>query len=290
MVRFSPPDSLTGPESESRRECIPRIDRSNNKPAYIRVGVANIEFLIAGALGIGPALGLLFHAMRKYDVPHVDVPLFDTRTLFMLFAVGMVFGAASSYLANQIIPPFAPFLQMLLLLIFLALFEELFKLVITNLKRFQLKNETTFYGLSLGLGTSSVTIIFLVGYTLFVFRPEGMALARTLTAIAVYSIAISALHASTGSFIGHGAATRHVWSYFFQAMICRVVFAVLILPFFSGGSENILVSLFSLAAATAFSIFVYAHSYYRILPETLPDKVKKRRRRQIRKMRIGSKD
>lgn len=252
--------------------------------------MANTELLIAGALGIGPALAFLFHALRKYDAPHVDAPLFDTRTLFVLLAVGMVFGGVSSYLSNSIIPPFAPFLEMLLLLLLVALFEELFKLVLVNLKRFQLKRETTFYGLALGVGTSSVAMIFLAGYTLVVFQPEGWALVGILASIGVYSIAMSALHASTGSFIGHGAATGYVWNYFFQAMICRVVFAVLIVPFFVGSQVSPLVPFFSLAAAVAFSFFIYGHAYYRILPETLPDKERKRKRRQFRKMKIGSKD
>lgn len=252
--------------------------------------MASTELLIAGALGIGPALAFMFHALRKYDVPHVDSPLFDTRTLFILLAVGMVFGGVSSYLSNAIIPPFAPFLEMLLLLLLIALFEELFKLVIVNLKRFQLKYETTFYGLSLGLGTSSVAMIFLAGYTLVVFQPEGWELVAVLASIGVYSVAMSGLQASTGSFIGYGAATGYVWNHFFQAMIYRVVFAVLIVPFFVGSQVSPLVPYFSLAVATAFALIIYGHTYYRILPETLPDKVRKRKRREFRKMKIGSKD
>ncbi|MFQ5883466.1 MAG: hypothetical protein ACE5IO_00025 [Thermoplasmata archaeon] len=256
--------------------------------------MANYDFLIAGALGIGPALALLFHALRKYDVPHVDVPVFDSGRVFMLFAVGMIFGGVSSFLSFAMIAPTLPLLMLLLMLLVIALFEELFKMVVTNLKSFQLKYETTFYGLSLGLGMTSVSMVFVAGYIVVV--PSGveaapidiLTLAGIYTLIATYSVSMCALQASTGSFIGYGAATGYVWNYFFQAMISRAVFAILIVPFL--GIANFWVGLFSLIAATIFAFFIYMRVYYRVLPETLPDKAKKRRRRQIRKMRIGSKD
>ncbi|UCD92852.1 MAG: hypothetical protein JSV43_02730 [Methanobacteriota archaeon] len=258
------------------------------------MNVASTDFLIAGALGIGPGLVFLFHALRKYDLPHVEVPAFDSSRVFMLFAVGMIFGGVSSFLSFAMIAPSLQLLMLLLMLIVIALFEELFKMVVTNLKRFQLKKETTFYGLSLGLGMTAVSMVFVAGYIIVV--PSGaeaapidtLTLVGIYTLIGTYSVSMCALQASTGSFIGHGAATGYVWNYFFQAMISRAVFAVLIVPFL--GIGNFWVGLFSLIAAAVFSFFLYIHTYYRILPEALPEKAKKRRRREIRKMRISSKD
>ncbi len=256
--------------------------------------MASYDFLIAGALGIGPALAFLFHALRKYDLPHVDVPVFDSGRVFMLFAVGMIFGGVASFLSFAMIAPTLPLLMLLLMLLVIALFEELFKMVVTNLKSFQLKLETTFYGLSLGLGLTAVSMVFVAGFLIAV--PSGgeatpidiLTLAGMYTLIGTYSVSMCALQASTGAFIGHGAATGYVWNYFFQAMISRAVFAILIVPFL--GIANFWVGLFSLIAAAIFAFFLYTRVYYRVLPETLPDKAKKRRRRQIRKMRISSKD
>lgn len=254
--------------------------------------MVNYDLLIAGVLGIGPALAFLFHALRKYDAPHVETPVFDSSRVFMLFAVGMIFGGVASFLSFALIAPDLPLLGLLLMLLIVALFEELFKMVVANLKRFQLKYETTFYGLSLGLGMTAVSMIFVAGFILV--RPSDpgagtdiLLLVSAYTLIGVYSVSLCALHASTGSFIGYGAATGYVWNYFFQAMISRAVFAILIVPFLSIGG---LVGIFSLVVATVFSFFLYGHVYYHILPETLPEKAKKRKRRQIRKMRISSKD
>jgi type III secretory pathway component EscT len=77
-----------------------------------------------------------------------------------------------------------------------------------------------------------------------------------------------------------------VWNYFFQAMIARIAFAVLIVPFIMG--EDQVLGAISIGIAVIFTILLYIHVYSRILPETLPDKEKKRKRRTIRKMKIGS--
>jgi hypothetical protein len=248
--------------------------------------VVDYRIVIAGVLGIGPALAFLFHAMRRYDVPFVDKPLFDTSKLFMLFAGGMIFGGISTFMSFITIPPKPDFLILLLLLIGLALFEELFKFMVVNMKQFQLKFETTFYGLSLGLGISSVFMLM----TSFVLIPSEFDNAAAYVAVAltaVYSISICSLHASTGAYIGYGSATGYVWNYFFQAMIARVAFAVLIVPFILGEAPPL--PAISMLIASVFSILLYVHVYGRILPETLPDKEKKRKRRTIRKMKISSK-
>jgi hypothetical protein len=249
--------------------------------------VVDYRVVIAGILGIGPALVLLFHAMRKYDVPFVEEPLFDSSKLFMLFAGGMIFGGVATVLTLGTVPPGTPFLILLPMLVIIALFEELFKFIVVNLKQFQQKFETTFYGLSLGLGTSSISMLM----TSFILLPVVYDDAAALVAVvltALYSIGICCLHAGTGSYIGYGSATGYVWNYFFQAMIARVTFAILIIPFLLGDDQTL--SAISLIAATLFAVLLYTHAYTRILPETLPDKERKKRRRTIRKMKFSSKD
>ncbi|MEE9116682.1 MAG: hypothetical protein V3U09_07280 [Thermoplasmata archaeon] len=240
--------------------------------------------MAAGLLGIGPALAFLFHAMRRYDVPFVDEPLFDAGRLFMLFAGGMVFGGVSAFMSFTFPPP-SDFLILLALLIGFALFEELFKFVVVNLKQFQLKYETTFYGLSLGLGVSSITML-MTSFVLMPVRFDNATAYVGVALAAVYSISVCSLHASTGSYIGYGSATGYVWNYFIQAMIARVAFAVMIIPFILGTDQ--VLSAISMVVAAVFSILLYVHVYTHILPETLPDKEKKRKRRTIRKMKISS--
>jgi hypothetical protein len=247
--------------------------------------VVDYRVIVAGLLGIGPALAFLFHAMRKYDVPFVDKPLFDTSTLFTLFAVGMVFGGISTFMSFITIPPTPDFMILVGMLIVLALFEELFKFIVLNFKRFQLKFETTFYGLSLGLGLSSITML-MTSFVLIPLEINNAAAYLALALTAVYSVSTCALYASTGSYIGFGSSTGYVWNYFFQAMIARIAFAVLIVPFIMG--DNQVLSAISLVVSAIFALLLYVHVYTRILPETLPDKEKKRKRRTIRKMKISS--
>ena len=249
--------------------------------------MVDYRVVTAAILGIGPALVLLFHAMRKYDVPYVEKPLFDSGRLFTLFAGGMIFGGVATVLALATVPPGTSYLILLPMLAVLALFEELFKFVVVNMKRFQLEYETTFYGLSLGLGIGSISMLM---YS-FILLPGEFNSASAYVAVvltALYSIGICSLHAGTGAYIGFGSATGYIWNYFFQAMIARVVYAILIIPFLVG--DNQLLAGISLIAATVFAFLLYVHAYTRILPETLPDKERKRKRRTIRKMKISSKD
>jgi hypothetical protein len=248
--------------------------------------VVDYRVVIAGVLGIGPALGILFHAMRRYDVPFVVEPLFDSSKLFMLFAGGMIFGGIATFVSFVIIPSAPPFLILLAVLIALALFEELFKFMVVNLKQFQLNYETTFYGLSLGLGMSSIIMLM----TSYVLIPTEFDSAEAYVAVMLtiaYSISICSLHASTGAYIGYGSSTGYVWNYFFQAMISRVAYAVLIVPFILG--DDLTLSAISIIVAVVFTILLYVHVYTRILPETLPDKENKKKRRTIRKMKFSSK-
>ncbi len=249
--------------------------------------MVDYRVVTAGILGIGPALVLLFHAMRRYDVPFVEKPLFDSGMLFTLFAGGMIFGGIATVLGLATVPPGMPYLILLPMLAVLALFEELFKFIVVNLKRFQLKHETTFYGLSLGLGMASVSML-MYNFVLLPQELDSAVVYVAIVLIALYSIGVCTLHAGTGAYIGFGSATGYVWNYFFQAMIARVVFAILIVPFLVG--DNQIISGISLIAASVFAFLLYVHAYTRILPETLPDKEKKRRRRTIRRMKISSKD
>ncbi|HSA35259.1 MAG TPA: hypothetical protein P5202_01725, partial [Methanomassiliicoccales archaeon] len=52
----------------------------------------NWTTMLAAALGVGPALALMFWTLRDYTYPKVERPFFDDRKLFGLLAVGMVIG------------------------------------------------------------------------------------------------------------------------------------------------------------------------------------------------------
>ncbi|MCU0862009.1 MAG: hypothetical protein MUE65_06800, partial [Methanomassiliicoccales archaeon] len=82
----------------------------------------NTDMYIAGAIGIGPALALMYWTLKSYTYPSVEKPFFDDRRVFGLLAVGMVLGVLL-YAVQQ----FFPMDQVLYALVF-ALIYELVKL------------------------------------------------------------------------------------------------------------------------------------------------------------------
>lgn len=237
----------------------------------------NHEFFIAGALGIGPAIFVLWHALRRYDYPYVEKALFDSRKVFFSFAVGMVFGVVSSSFGGFL--PGFDVASVLSLSITLALLEESFKLVYLNLKRFQRKFDTTFYGSSLGLGMAS-TIALANAY----IQPKGTLFTLNyLILLLIFSIGINSLHCFTGALIGFASSKGRSWFSFLKAVLSRIVFAVLILPFFLASQSEILLPLASLVACAVYSLFLYSYAYFHILPETLPESLRRERRRKARK-------
>lgn len=249
----------------------------------------NVDTLIAGALGIGPAILVLWYGLRRFDYPYVEKTLFDDRKVFVLFAVGMVFGAISGMFGYAIIAATASII--VLVSIVIALLEESFKMVVLNLKRFRLKFDTTFYGVSLGCGMGSVMVVS-YAYSLFISNPNSATSPGYLLPLLGLSVGLCSLEASTGALIGYGSFKGRSWYFLLQAMIYRVFFAVIILPFRAGpqGGVSPFLSILSLIAAIIFSLLLYWRIYVGILPYSLPEEIRRKLRRKLRKLKIGSKD
>ncbi len=167
--------------------------------------------MLAAALGIGPALALMFLTLRDYTYPKVERPFFDDRKLFLLLAAGMVIGVAVYVLQSYFN------LGYLLFALLFAVFEELIKLIVLNMPRFARKLDTSFYGLSFGLGIGSTMAFGAVFYTLQ--QSDGLSVLGWL-AVVLLGFQMVLLHASAGAMIGTGSARGEVWGYFAQAASC----------------------------------------------------------------------
>lgn len=219
--------------------------------------------MLAGALGVGPALALMFWTLRDYTYPKVDRPFFDDRKLFGLLAVGMVIGVVVYVLQSYFN------LGFILFALLFAVFEELIKLIILNMPRFARKLDTSFYGLALGLGIGSTMAFGVVFYTLDQY---GTLDALGWLTVIIIGVQMVLLHASAGAMIGTGSARGEVWGYFAQAGLLHIGFNLLMaIPL---NFDNLYLAWTGVILATLLVIYYYAQVHRNLLPAVVRDALK----------------
>jgi hypothetical protein len=209
------------------------------------------QMLLAAAVGVGPALALMFWTLRDYTYPKVERPFFDDRKLFLLLAVGMVVGVVVYSVQSWFSMAYVLFALLF------AVLEPLVKLVVLNLPRFQRKVDTAFYGLAFGLGIGS-TMAFGAVFQSMSVLDEALGWAI----VVVIAVQFVLLHASTGALVGTGVARGEPWGYFAHAGLVHIVFNMLMVPFFMGETWGYA----TFAAATLWVAYYYLQVHRRLLP------------------------
>lgn len=215
--------------------------------------------MMAAALGVGPALALMFYTLRDYTYPQVERPFFDDRKLFLMLAVGMVIGVVVYVLQSYFD------LGFILFALLFAVLEELIKLVILNMPRFSRKLDTSFYGFALGLGIGSTMAFGAVFYTM---QQSDMDLLAWITVL-VLAVQMVLLHASTGALIGTGSARGEMWGYFAQAGLVHIGFNLLMaIPL---NFDNIIAAWAGVILATLLVAYYYLQVHRHLLPSVVKD-------------------
>ena len=235
----------------------------------------------SGIVGFGPAVAVLYHALRTYDYPFTEHAYFDTSRVFLAFGVGIVLGTISG--AFTVALGVFSLVSLVVALLLLALFEEGLKLVYLNRKGYRGRFDSTFCGVSMGIGIAA-----LVSAGNAYVNRQALLAPVPIAFLAALSASLALVHASTGAIIGSGCSKGEVTSPFAQAYVARVLHAAMLVPFIVWSSlpqADVIVPVFSLSAALAFTILVYVHVYRAVLPDTLPSELRRERRRDFRKRR-----
>jgi hypothetical protein len=163
-------------------------------------------------LGIIPALLILLISLKGYEDHYKD------KTLFIVFVIGIIIGFVTGIVRSLFLP------LVIIVMILLAFFEQLFKTIVLNLGRLQLKKETTIYGLTLGLGFGTVYTPFLI----IAASTSNLNDIYSVILITIGSIGIILFHGATGAYIGHGIFTGKLIKYLLFAIIIQLPFNVII--------------------------------------------------------------
>ncbi len=244
------------------------------------MAATQVDFGVALILGMAPSLALLWWSIRRFDIPFTEYRLFDDRKLFGSFAVGMIFGVLVSYL--RLLIDVSDFLSALLIFLLLILVEELFKVVYLNRRGYRERFDTTFYGLSLGLGASSTAVVATVVWAAL---PQLYQLVG-FSVLALYSANLAVVNADTGALIGFGSSRGDLWGSLWKALVVRYVHAGLLFVFLVAGPyvPDVLVFI-TLVIGLAFALLIYHYVYSIVLPGTLPQEIRREMRREKRKAR-----
>lgn len=236
------------------------------------------------AIGLAPALFLLWFSLRRFDYPRAERTLFDDRRVFLALAVGLGWGAVASTLtlfvaaaglANDL-------LSVYVLVLAIVALEESFKMAYLGRKGYRERFDTTFVGVALGVG-SAATLVSASG--ILTVTAAGSAEA-TVVLLAIFSVTMSLMHAVSGALIGFGAAKGAMGRYYVRAVLARSVNMILMVPFFvpSAYGGDPAIPIVSLGAGVVEALLLYRYVYVDVLPETLP----KEMRRELRRWRARS--
>lgn len=231
--------------------------------------------IAAGIAGFGPSMALLFYTLKDYTYPAVQQPFFDDRKIFAFFAFGIVIGmvlfAFESW--GQTVSSVE---TLLVLIVGFAVMECLLKLAVLNLRRFQRKVDTGFYGLSFGLGIAA-TYTFATVYASAI-SVEDVSVVEML-AFGLLGVQLVLLHGSTTALIGIGVARGQVKPYTSEALLIHMGYNLFMVPFFMYEVIEPPLNYLGLAAASA----VVIYGYYKVHTLSYPVLVQDAKKLQKKK-------
>lgn len=233
-----------------------------------------LESLIGVLVGIVPALALLFFALKDYE------GAFEERTLFRLFIWGIFLGLIA--VIFEIVPFFSlnpkimPLSFCLISIPGIAIFQAMLKLMLLNKKKFQVRKETTFYGLALGLGFGA---IYSFSWSFAEITPR-IQLGDYYSAflIILFVLANLLMQGSTGAVLGYGSTSGRIFKWLGFAVIIHSGFNLVLFI----ANLGIARSEIFIALVLSYSIVLFLYVAKIFILRVLPEELRKQRRRYLR--------
>lgn len=230
-----------------------------------------------------PAIAILYYILDKNE------DCFEEKKIFLSLLIGFFLGLIAAimemfgfftlkpniiYKDNIKYVIYSNYLIMSIFVI--ALFQNALKSLVLSWKRFRQRTDTAFYGASLGLGFGALYSF--ISFSVFFQNFNDY---RAFISAIFFIIGILFLHCSFGIILGYGSYREKIFSYYIFAVILQIILNII---FFYGNTLTTQEELVLPAIITflyGFNLFLYV--YKNIIPECLPEKIKKERRRKLRK-------
>ncbi len=217
-------------------------------------------------LGIIPALIFLYLAIKGYEGHYED------KKIFLTFVIGIIIGFVAAYVQSF------TFAGVLLYIALLAFFDQLFKTIVLNIRRFQEKRQTVIYGLTLGLGFGSAFTPFqIIAASSFISNEVYV-----LILISIGSIGIILFHGATGAYIGYGIYIGKLTRYLFISIIIQMPFNLLLgLIIISLGSEPLSLTLIFVILTIIYGAIIFYYVTKKIMTKILEQSKRRKRKKNI---------
>lgn len=222
----------------------------------------DVPSFLSGIIGFVPAIIILYISLARYD------GLFDDRKVFVMLVVGFAVGVFVA-----LFHIFFSETNIIVYVMLFPIFEELAKFVVLNLPRFHAKYDTTFYGVSLGVGIGAATMIAIT--VLLVKIPGTSIVLRDALTLVLLAFITCTLHGSLGAFIGFGVYQGEAWRMLGIAIFLHAIYNCFMQLFVWNSWYLILI--------IAYTALIYYYIYVYLLPESLPENLRRARRRELRK-------
>jgi hypothetical protein len=205
-------------------------------------------------IGIIPALIILYIGLKGYEGHFKD------KTIFLTFIVGIILGFIAA-----VIELFTRGIGLIIYIILFPVLEQLSKTIVLNLGRFQEKQETTIYGLSLGLGFGSV------------FTPAAIIMGNfqeiniAFIAAIIGSFGLILFHAATGAIIGYGVYSHKLSTYLTFAILLQIPITTVI------GVTNLFNISYLQISIVVYGVIVFWYAIKKIMPRILQESQRRKR-------------
>lgn len=257
------------------------------KNPYFYLSICNYFYMqpivnfIGSIICFVPAVAILYFILKKYE------GLYDEQKIFISLLFGFFLGLISAIFEMVGFFSLKPYVRIeggLRIVIYdiftiisifgIALFQNALKSLALTMQRF--REGSVFYGASVGLGFGAL-------YSFVAIANVNLDY-NTLATTVFLILGIIFLQCCFGIIIGYGIHKKRFLSYFVLAVILQIILNII---FFYAYSLTRREELIIPAIITfLFGINLYLYIDRNIIPDTLPDNLKKERRRKMRKGEI----
>ena len=202
-----------------------------------------LESVIIGLIAFSPPILLLYFYLgdREEEFKH------EKMVLYM--AYGIVIGTVFCVLEIK-------YMVSIVMMVFLAFFEELTKYVVLNRRALQGKKEAVWYGASMGFMIGGIT----VGEMMYVDYMAGSSMdAQWVVSFFGLAFSYSAMHGATGTILGYGSYSGGGMRYLWKAFFIHILF---VLVFFLS-----IMGILAVLILVAYTAFNYVRAYDMVVGE-----------------------
>ena len=212
-------------------------------------------------LGVIPALLFLYISLKGYD------GCYKEKNIFLSFIVGIIIGFIAAVVQSTTLN------LVIIYMMLLAFFDQLFKTIILNIGRLHEKSETAIYGMSLGLGFGSSFTPYLIIATSSLITTNT----NILISIAIGSLGVILFHGATGAYIGYGIYTKKLIKHLLTAIILQLPFNFLLGMMINYSKiETLNLQIVFVISLILYGSILFLYVTKKIMPQILIQKRRKR--------------